>query len=853
MSFQPLGAWRLRKVFCIGIACLGLQYEVCFATSIVAPFCIPHVPRRLDDKGRVEGKAEYLSRILADGSNEPVCLGREVSSSLGAEGVDGLLDILRSDQSSSLRAKAGQVLAAVSVNVGKVSVALIENLDMEKDEKVFLARLESFASLVGAPLAFNGEEFNTLLEKLERASRAEIVATIDHHDEERASQGIARALRSLDRVLALDHAEKPNARMDIQSRVRLWNRLLSAEARVILRKETQDPYQDVWRAPLFESLQSALDTGRVAAEPQARTAMVDSLVSLVGSGDSEVRLAGYGLLGSLLAVPPASKPELPDAQVDALCAVSTAAMNDPDARIRAQAIKLLGQLAGMRNDLIPLLVRALEDSDDQVRRQAADSLRLIGAVPDAALAPLYTMAKKVQADSVSAIRALSLRPTPETLNFLLGLIIADDVPGSLGPNQSYRDTEDLIMARDLVEVEALERFGEQAILPLAALADRATKLRSQGKLYLALNKLGWLKQGAEHSSALESALAPALDGDNESSRQFAMSLLAHLRPYAGANYSSQRSEQLARRYLRRTVAVQSELEWFASDRAPLTPNWNSDWLVVPDVAAAIVAGNSESSVAAEAMTNWLCMKRRDIRAESDVTQSLKNMGAVAALPVLAAVSKEKSKRCRFDLLIVLSRIDTGSDLDAAVAMARSLPKADSPMRRALLVSLARSMPALPPESLANLVAVEKGKDPVQSLLARWVIDGRSNSRVPPSDLTFAKSIKKEDENMRESARQWLQWRRGQLDGPEPYTRLEAAELAGDLGDYGVDTIAMLTPILLADDAVLVREAAAEALGRIGSPEALPALEKAQQSGLPKVAKRAAWAINRISRFGTADR
>jgi hypothetical protein len=252
------------------------------------------------------------------------------------------------------------------------------------------------------------------------------------------------------------------------------------------------------------------------------------------------------------------------------------------------------------------------------------------------------------------------------------------------------------------------------------------------------------------------------------------------------------------------------------------------------------------------MVDWLCARRRDVRAGEEVLRSLKRMGATATIPLLETLRKAAPKRCRADLLNVLSRIDTGNHIDASMAMVASLPKQDPGTRQAILISLARSMPTLPPDAIAILAAMEKGKDRVQSLLARWVIDGKPSKRVPPSDLAAALASGNEEAYMLESARQWLQWRRPQLEGPEPYIRLEAVEQAGDLGAYGVGAVAIMIPVLLADEAPMVREAAADALGLIGSSKALAALNQAKQSGLPKIAKRAELAIDRIVKSNTGE-
>jgi len=857
MLFRSVRAMLLQKLCCIGIVCLGLHQEACFATTIVTRTCLPIAPRKMDDKGNLEVQAEYLRRILADEANVPVCLGQEISSFLGTDGINGLLDILRSEKSSRLRERAALALAEATLNVKTMLTALSDNLELEKDEKVFLARLHSLAKLVSAPSTVESDanaELSALVDNLELASLAKIVSTIDFSDQDRASQGFAQVLLSIDLALAFDRSDEPKASKNIQSKALLWNRLLLIGARTVLPKESRVPYEDEWRAPLLNAFQVTLDAGRALPERQARIAMIDSLAVLIRNADVEVRLAAYGLLGTLLEAPAASEHTgesvsgLRSTLVDVLCAASIADVNDPDARLRAQVVKVLARLSGTRNDLIKLLVRALKDRDDQVRRQAVEGLILNRTVPEAALPPLYAMAKELNQGAAPAIRALSQKPSPEILNFLLGLIVADDVPKSLTPERSFRETQELIMERDLAQVHALERFGEQAIVPLVAMAGKASNLRSQGKVYLALSKLRWLRQGAKNSSKLELALVPALEGRSEPARQFAISLLARLRPYAGTNYSKDRSERLARRYLLGKVPVQSEMQkstWLKV--TSLTPDWNNDWMIVPDVAAAIVGSNSDSTIAADSMIVWLCARRRDSRAESDVTRSLRSMGAIAAMPVLATVRKQKSKHCRANLLNVLSAIDVGSDIDASIAMVSSLPGADSAMQRAILVSLARSEPTLPSASTAILAAQEKNEDRVQSLLVRRIIEGKQDSRVPPSDLASATASGDEEKYMRDSLQQWEHWRRDQLEARDPYIRLDAVAQAGDLGSYAKNIVAELILILLEDEAVIVREASAEALGRIGSEEALPALKKAQQSELPKVMKRADWAVDRISR------
>lgn len=823
---------RINRLFCAGLVWLGLQHEVCWASE-AERICPPTLMLNFDNNRNLESLTAYLDRVLINENVDPICLGQSLSSYFGSDSIHALRGILKSDHPSKLRERAALVLGGISANTGTVIGVLTHDLASERDERVFLARLKSIAAQLESIMAAEVNEnvgLPVLMEELERVSRSKIVAAIDNRSEESANRQVAHVLRILNYII-----------VNAQPTTELYNRLLSSAAHIVAPNQILAPSEDAWRVRLLNDLQSSFKAGHVNVEPTTREALIDSMSKLIGSGDIEMRLAAYSMLAVLLDA------SVDNARADALQAILVSALNEPDARLRAQAVKLLGRIAATRGALVALLVDSLGDSDEQVRREAADALALGSAIPDTALPSLYAMANRLERGSPAAIRALSLRRSPETLDFLLRMIVAEDVSTPVDTNLSYEEAEQLVRDWDMAQVHALEQFGEAAIVPLAAMAARATDLHSQGKVYLALVNLKWLKSGAEKSTELEAALAPALDGNDESARQFALSLLARLRPYAGTHFSNERAEQLARRYLRgKAVAVQSELQLYAPNApSSWSSYWRPEWLVAPEVATAIVAGNSSSSVAAQDIVQWLCAKRRHI-STTGMVEGLLSMETAATAPVLAVVPKNKSKYCEYLPAYLLARIDTASDIDASVAMVNSLPRADRANQRNILVGLARSAPALPPASLAVVAARQKHKDPVQSLLARWIVEGKPAGRTPPYELESARASGDEDEYMRQGRQQWNS---RALADPDPYARLQSVEQAGNLGIYGMDTVPMLISVMQGDEAIMVREGAAEALGHIGGEEALTALRKAQQVAPPKVAMRAKRAIERILKTG----
>lgn len=97
----------------------------------------------------------------------------------------------------------------------------------------------------------------------------------------------------------------------------------------------------------------------------------------------------------------------------------------------------------------------------------------------------------------------------------------------------------------------------------------------------------------------------------------------------------------------------------------------------------------------------------------------------------------------------------------------------------------------------------------------------------------------------EDAKPFIQKLRSALRHPEPETAIRAAWILGERQEASV--VGDLVRILETSRDSFLAEAAGEALGKIGNPSALPALERAAVSGAARVRRTSRLAIERIRR------
>jgi hypothetical protein len=162
-------------------------------------------------------------------------------------------------------------------------------------------------------------------------------------------------------------------------------------------------------------------------------------------------------------------------------------------------------------------------------------------------------------------------------------------------------------------IAALGKHGAKAVLPLLAQAEKASDGDAQGRLYAALVNAGWPRVGAD-PAAVEQALTPAITGASEEARLFALSMLAMQPLRDDYHYATSLVDGLSERYLREKPKRISTKHANPRD-IPVSASgtnffWNDTWLMQSALAVGMIAGGSDSKLAAELMVNWVCARHR---------------------------------------------------------------------------------------------------------------------------------------------------------------------------------------------------------------------------------------------------
>jgi hypothetical protein len=182
------------------------------------------------------------------------------------------------------------------------------------------------------------------------------------------------------------------------------------------------------------------------------------------------------------------------------------------------------------------------------------------------------------------------------------------------PPEPWISRRDLAKARTEAAARALGKFGARVLQPILKHAAQAGTENARARMYSVMVNAGWPFTATGMQSA-EAALSPAILGEDEGLRVFALSLLAAQPISAGHRYSTSLVDAIFERYLQdkpkqmsREEANPSNVVWVGGAQPPR--HWNVDWRMKPQLAASVIAGGSDSRFAAERMVDFICAEHR---------------------------------------------------------------------------------------------------------------------------------------------------------------------------------------------------------------------------------------------------
>ncbi|KQZ43942.1 hypothetical protein [Duganella sp. Root1480D1] len=627
-----------------------MQLATAHATSVLAPPPCIEMPITISLPGQRPPDRESHIRQYLD-KESARCAGQHASSAEHAvEDVPILVRLMRKGESPAIRRQAAETIGWLNVDQRSPLEELSTGISEEADAEVVNARIRGVGMLLPS---FSDPRWNSEIRLSEILGNIDDISYNDARSEQdRAliNAAIADVLEQQVRQLDYLTTWPPEGRKVGASD---WQQVVGETSLIIHRRQGH--------AHLLKALEQAFGSGTPAVGPEQEAAWLLDLLDTLGAPDPELRAAASGLVQKLLTRLAALRdpvwqdfhPYLSKGALDRLTIVARAGVGDSDAKVRANSVGMLGIL-GSPNELVAAL-----DDEELVREYAAFALARQTTVPGDAVPRLLRMARKGNEASLAAIAALSQVREFEVMQALLDILLKS----STGSEFEEK--------RAVTAVRALSKFGLQAALPVLSRADRANDEFAQQHLYEVLVNVGWEQLGKAQAAQVAEALTPALVGEDELSRLFALSLLARL-PVSGAQqYDNALVDRLVGRYL---WVTQKEITKAAdvpadirrqTDRA-LKYAWNSSWAMPPQRAVSIVAGHSSSALAAQRMVAWLCAApglQQIHRAYIDfytsgsgepaaieaMGASLNQMGPLARPLVETAQGKDKRKQCRFGL------------------------------------------------------------------------------------------------------------------------------------------------------------------------------------------------------------
>lgn len=596
---------------------------------------------------------------------------------------------MHTDDDVQVRSQAASALGWVGVERKAIMEALRDNLAAEKSAQVVLARIDSIN------MQLNDNYYGKWDEsiRLDDLANSLVGAGGTSHLTPAEKEAILQAIGYVASKLTGAPYARPG-KLDKHHAEYLTERIANLVHRFMAVEAGDAAPISPWRADVLAALTQGLREGYVVFEPKVHVPMMLSVAKRVDDSLPAVRRASLKLIVQVLELleRQADKswqdydPYLSSWQIEQLVQMAAAALHDKDAYTRAAALGLLGQLTQQSGSQDAALVAALNDPSISVRKEAALALARKSSVPLDAVPRLVELARQVDEDSPHAIAALSKVGSPEVMDVLIGIMVTaadaevqakEEPPPEPQrswewiPPERWLSPRALAKARTEAAARALGKYGSRTLLPILKRTQEARTGNARARMYSVMADAGW-PSAAPGMKASEAALAPAILGEDEESRLFAMSLLA-AQPLAGNHrYSKSLVDEMFKRYLQdkpqkmsKEEANPSTVMMMGHNQEP--PHWNNGWRKKPQLAASIIAGGSDSKFAAERMVAFICAEHRlvlresgglimswggsplsdEIHAAEAMRNSLENMREIAKPFVQRALAKKSATlQCR---------------------------------------------------------------------------------------------------------------------------------------------------------------------------------------------------------------
>jgi len=595
-----------------------------------------------------------------------------------------LINLMRTDSEVQVRSQAASTLGWVGVERKEIMDALKGNLVAEKAAQVVLARVNSI----------NKQLDDNYYGKWDESIRLDDLASslVGASGSSKQTATEKEAILQAVGYVAIKLTGAPYARpgmLDKYHAEQLTERVANlVHGFMAVGPEGAAPISP-WRADVLTGLSQGLREGYVVFEPKVHVPMMLSVAQRTGDSLPQVRRASLRLIAQVLALLERQAdgswqdydPYLSSWQLEQLVQTSVAALRDKDAYTREAAVVLLGQLTQRSGSHDAGLVAALSDPSIGVRKEAALALARRAALPRNAVPRLVEMARQVDEDSPHAIAALSKVGRPEVIDVLIDILLSaadaevhakDEPPPQPSsswnwtPPERWLSPRALATARTEAAARALDKNGTRVLLPILKRTPGARTGNARARMYSVMVDAGW-PSAAPGMKESEAALAPAILGEDEEVRLFALSLLAAQPAKGGYRYSRSLVDAMFKRYLQdrprtmsREEANPSNVMMMGQNQAP--QHWNTDWRVNPQVAVSVIAGASDSRFAAERMVAYICAEHRlvlletggliaswggtplsdEMDAAKAMQDSLESMGEIAKPYIRQALAKKNA-------------------------------------------------------------------------------------------------------------------------------------------------------------------------------------------------------------------
>ncbi|HEY0586718.1 MAG TPA: HEAT repeat domain-containing protein [Pseudoduganella sp.] len=671
-------------------ACAGvflILSQPMLAAAIPPPVELPcEIPSALEKlKGApVDSRPNLIAEVLrAHASGK--CVGQWLfPDAESARDLPVLIKLMHTDDEVQVRSQAAHALGWVAVDRKLIMDALRENLGAEKSAQVVLARIGSINKQLDNNYYDKWDESIRLDDLLNSLAGAGYYSSRTASENEAIREAVGYVVNKL---IGAPYARP--GKLDTYHAAHITERIANQVLGFMDVTPKDAPPISPWRADVLASLTNGLHQGFVVFEPKVHVPMMLSVAKRVDDPLPQVRKASLRLIVQVfdLLERQADKswqdfdPYLSSWQVEQLVQKAAVALRDKDARTREVALALLGQLTQRSGSQDAALVAALNDPSIGVRKEAALALARKSSMPRNAVPRLVELARQEDEDSPHAIAGLSQVGSPAAMDVLIDILLAaadaevhakNESPPMPPPSWDWVPPERWLSPRALAKerteaaARALNKYGTRVMLPILKRTAEARTTNARARLYSALVDAGW-PFAAPDMKASEAALAPAILGEDEDSRVFALSLLA-AQPVSGAHrYSKALVDAMFKRYLQDIPRNMSQEEANPSTimmwgQNPPPQHWNTGWRKKPELAASIIAGGSDSKFAAERMVAFICAELRlvlrekgdligywggsplsdEMDAADAMRASLESMGEVAKPYVQRALAKKSA-------------------------------------------------------------------------------------------------------------------------------------------------------------------------------------------------------------------